>query len=250
MRRYRVESALVSFVILSVACGGSSTTTDAGVDAAVGMDGPDAFQRCGANVELLGEYVDWDSTVAMFKGVAMATLQERGQPGNMVMTPPNGRSTLCIAPNVDTIVDATHPDYLPVAIEVDARAVARGPFSLRGLTPERGDTLFDDEVGASRDPAKAIVLVEVRQQSSGQAVVGASISLTGAGHGGAFTAGADGKLARGSATTHDAYVLFANVETAAPLATVAVDVPGSACTGKATVGVATGTVTFVHYTCD
>ena len=149
----------------SVSCGDDGvSSTDATVNDAHVIDAMiDAMidapaGPCGADVQLTGEYIDWDSTLAAFDGVENATWQVAGGP--MAMTAPNGRILLCLPAGATSQIDVTQPDYLPARVVADP-AVFAPPgslFSVRGLKVGTEVDQFR-EFGVTFDPAAAQVLV-------------------------------------------------------------------------------------------
>lgn len=113
---------------------------------------------CGAEVQLTGEYIDWDSTLAVFDGVENAVWQIPG--GRMATTAPNGRIILCIPAGAVSQIDVTQPDYLPARVVADPAVVgpAGGTFSVRGLKRAMAAAQFT-EFGVTFDPAAAQVLI-------------------------------------------------------------------------------------------
>jgi hypothetical protein len=159
---------MLAVVLLSAACGDDGAAVDAmPIDAAVdaGIDGPPG--RCGNDVFVTGEYIDWDSTLAMFDGVEFATWTSVDPPGRPAVTgAPNGRVELCIAPGAINQIDVTRPPEPPIAGYVPMRFVADpvvfqspgGLFSMRGLKLGTEVAQFR-EFGVDYDASKAQVLV-------------------------------------------------------------------------------------------
>lgn len=218
----------------------------------------DALAPCPGRLLFTGEYVDWDSSDSAFQGIFDATLSERAESSNTASTAPNGRGILCLRPDVDPpIVDIRHRDYLPLVVTASAPALQGGPFATRGLTPDRRATLYADDLMLSADAARATVLVELRRYPGGVPVIGATVALS-LTHDGAFTAGADGVLAPGSATTDTAYVLFANATPAGSagdatpaLVGIAVMPPaGITCVGPDALAVEANALSAALYACE
>jgi len=209
--------------------------------------GPDAYNPCGAGeVYFTGEYVDWDSTEEDFLGVAFATVAEVADPTNTSETAPNGRGSLCLPDSGAPVVTFTQSlePYLPARFTVHPAAAAAGPYSAHGLTPTRADALFG-QLGVSRDEARVQVVVEVRSYPSFEPVIGATVAV-GAADG--FTPDGSGAWVAGATTTHDAHVLFPNVDPAQP-PSVTVTAPGRNCSGVTSLAVAAGELAFTTFAC-
>ena len=156
---------LAALAVTATACGddgGGSTDArdldarviDAAIDAMIdAAPGP-----CGAEVQLTGEYIDWDSTLAAFDGVEDAVWQIAG--GRMATTAPNGRIILCIPAGAASQIDVTQASYLPARVVADPAVLgpAGGTFSVRGLKQAAAAAQFA-EFGVTYDPAAAQVLV-------------------------------------------------------------------------------------------
>lgn len=138
-------------------CGddGSSGGDGGVIDAIDAPPGP-----CGADVQLTGEYIDWDSTLAAFDGVENSTWAVRDQPQRTAMTAPNGRVILCIDAGAISQIDVTQNDYLPARFVADPAvfAPAGSTFSLRGLKTGTGAAQFG-EFGQPFTAGTAHVLV-------------------------------------------------------------------------------------------
>src|SRR5262245_6875567 len=95
---------------LVAACGDDSPAVpDAPVDGASSDATVDAG-RCGADLFLTGEFVDFDWTPAQAIGIADAVWTVAGDPSRTTTTVPNGRVELCIPRGARTRIDVTTPD--------------------------------------------------------------------------------------------------------------------------------------------
>jgi len=170
----------------------------------------DASLPCSGQVQLTGEYVDWDSTDTSFLGVADATAVEVGNAGNTATTAPNGRVLLCLPASTDSDVSFTQASYLPMVFSADADVVPLGPgFSTRGLTPARAITLAA-ELGVATFTGTQ-VLVEVRDFTSGPPTAGIVLALPGNTFEKAFALNDSGQWIESSTSGAGGYVLFTNV---------------------------------------
>jgi len=177
------------------------------VDAAV--DAIDAGGRCGADFFLTGEYVDWDSTsVVGFDGIEFATWTVRGEPTRTVMTNPNGRVELCLAPGaVSTIsIDqGSQNAYLPGIYVADPQ-VFQAPglffFSTKNLKHTRATTFYANDLALTFDAQRAHLLVQKQ---------GAPIALTSSRGGTAFAVD-NGDDLTWTAGSSGGLVLFANID--------------------------------------
>lgn len=136
----------------ATACGGSDgKSADAAVDVAPGV--------CGADAEVIGAVVDWDSTDASFCGVNGATLHVSGGTAQSSATPPNGRITMCIPHAAEPRVDVTLPTdgsqcpslfnqpnntytFPASLLMTDAVLTAGGSYDVRLMTVGRVMTMF------------------------------------------------------------------------------------------------------------
>lgn len=203
---------------------------------------------CGTQLLFTGEYVDWDSSQANFRGIFDTQVAAQSDPGDAVTTAPNGRVILCLPASGGSVVTFTHPDYLPVRYTVEPAAVD-GPFSIRGLTPDRADALFTTELSVTQDEAAAQVLVAVRSYPGGTPVAGAQVSI-GNQNVGSFTDTGDGTYGPGDTLAGGDFVLFANVETTGGSTTVSVTPPpGTTCEGPSTIDVAAGEIAVTTFSC-
>ncbi len=98
-------------------------------------------------MQFTGEYVDWDSTEAAFKGVFGAHFTLQGDATKTTMTAPNGRFILCV-PAADGLVDVepmAGSDYVGGTVVVNKAVVQSGAMlSYRSFTTTRAaDFGFD-----------------------------------------------------------------------------------------------------------
>jgi len=118
----------VCLIALS-ACGDDGNTT---VDAP-----PDP---CAPEMQVTGEYIDWDSTPSNFHGVFGAQFTLRGDATKTASTAPNGRFILCV-PAADGIIDITPmsgSNYVAGSLVVNKAVVQSGAMlSLRSFTTTR-----------------------------------------------------------------------------------------------------------------
>jgi hypothetical protein len=114
----------LAFVVFA-ACGHDGGTT---VDAP-----PDP---CMPDMQVTGEYIDWDSTEAAFHGIFGAQFALRGDATRTASTAPNGRFILCV-PAADGLIDITPmagSDYVPGTLVVNKAVVQSGAMlSLRSF---------------------------------------------------------------------------------------------------------------------
>lgn len=164
-------------IIALCACSDPPAKPDAAVDSAVDGKTADAG-RCGADVPLTAEHLDWDTTDAAFCGVFQATWTVRGStnPLETAKTPPNGRVVLCIPDAARTTIDVTpataasqcamtggtYPLHAVAVIDrsVEAMLSATSVFRGRSFTGAR-ETSFYTQIGAAYDPGKGALLVHV-----------------------------------------------------------------------------------------
>jgi hypothetical protein len=196
---------LAVLLVAAAACGNGGGAVDAAPDPPDAEPAePDAPPgRCGTDVFLTGEYVEWDSTVADFDGIEFADWAVRGEPARATTTNPNGRVELCIAAARLSLIDVTKTDYVSALFLADPEVFTPPGtyFSARGFTAEKA-AAFYDSLGLVFDGDRAHVLVH-RQ--------GAAIPLTLSLGGMAFAAPADDPTAW-SPGTSGGLVLFANIE--------------------------------------
>jgi hypothetical protein len=105
---------------------------------------PDASDICGAAATWFkGEYLDWDSTAAMFDGIKGATFTLREDATHTARTLSNGRFELCASDATEFLVDITPYAASPhVGGTIVATKDATGSntaISLRAFTKERGE---------------------------------------------------------------------------------------------------------------
>lgn len=226
------------------------------VDAPVGVDGPpvvdamtpDASGPCPGELVFTGGYEDWDSTPANFDGVEFATVTQVEDPSNMAQTAPNGRVMMCV-PNELATFDFVQPDYLDARYTMSPQAQFFGPFTLRGLKPERALELFALELGLTRDVQTAQVLVDIRRYPDDQPALAARASLGNA-NAGAFTDDGTGRFAPGDQLSFGSLVLFANVEVGDGTTTVEVTAPpGYVCTGPSSISLVAGALAATTFAC-
>ncbi len=213
-------------VCLSIACGDrapvvvDSGTADSGtIDAPVGT--------CpNGEVEVQGDWLDWDSTDQSFLGIFNATVKEGAV---QATTAPNGRAVLCLAAGVDHQLEFTHPDYLPMTATLAAPNLT-STYSVHGLTPARADELFKAEFSAARNIKDAHVLIQLPQ--------GASATL--------------GTTSVGVASVpSDNYLFFANVPTGPGSTSIAITPPpGSTCSGVDTIPLIPNVISFTSVVCE
>jgi hypothetical protein len=134
-----------------------ATVIDAAIDAPI--DAPPG--PCGAGLQITGEYIDWDSTLAAFDGVENSTwtvVEPAG--GATAMTAPNGRILLCITRAATSQIDVTQADYLPARFVADPAVLtpAGSLFSIRGVKTAMTAAQWL-EFGQTYDPTRAQVLI-------------------------------------------------------------------------------------------
>lgn len=199
----RVRFALL---VLLAACPGPTEplVVDAGVDAAV--DASDGG-RCPGELFMTGPYVDWDSTDAVFHGIAFATFAIEGDanPAHMDVTSPNGRAELCIPSTGRFLLKVTPAGgdaHLAGHYLADAAVFTGGRvFAARGITAARAASFFTAQ-GLTYDAAKADLEVEQLGTPVALTLTGATAEKT--------LSSADGITWTADSNTGH-YVLFANV---------------------------------------
>ena len=91
-------------------------------------------------MQVTGEYIDWDSTPATFKGILGAQFTLRGDASKTASTAPNGRFILCV-PAADGLIDITPmsgSNYVAGTLVVNKAVVQSGAMlSLRSFTTTR-----------------------------------------------------------------------------------------------------------------
>jgi hypothetical protein len=210
----------------------SSGDPDAPIDATV--DAVDAM-GCGADYELTGEYVDWDSTTASFDGVEEAVWTVRGDTARTARTAPNGRIILCLARGATVNIDVVHmpagaAEYVSALFVADPAvlSVSGGIFSARGLKAAVADDRYDTITGGMAfSTTDGHLLVVKRGTPTALTVTGATSYVSDGVDDVTWTAGDTGT-----------FTLFPNVA----VGTVTV---GGTFTGPTTVPVEAGTLTIV-----
>jgi hypothetical protein len=125
------RSLCLAFVVLAAcsACGDDGMPT---------IDAPP--DPCMPEMQVTGEYVDWDSTPATFRGILGASFTLRSDPTKTASTAPNGRFILCV-PAADGIIDITPmsgSDYIGGSLVVNKAVIQSGAMlSLRSFTTTR-----------------------------------------------------------------------------------------------------------------
>lgn len=119
-------------------------------DAPVTPDAPP--DPCAPEMQVTGEYVDWDSTDGNFKGVPGAKFTLRSDTTKSASTAPNGRFIMpCIAPadGVIDVVPMAGSGYVPGIVVVNKAVIQTGAMlSYRAFTTTRGaDFGFDATKG-------------------------------------------------------------------------------------------------------
>jgi hypothetical protein len=199
------------FVVLVAACNGESV-------------GPD--------FTFTGAYEDWDSTDQMFMGINAAIVAEVGDPDNTAMTAPNGRSTLTL-PGKTSEVTFDADGYLPARFTVDPDGGALGPYEVRGITPARIATYFEDDLGVGAwDDSTVFVQIERRKHPSGDP---ADVTVT--------IDGQDGH-------ERDEYTVFPNVGVGGDSVTLEVDAGGLRCHAPSEIFVAAGELAIATVACE
>lgn len=223
-------------VVLAVtigACGddGNATKKDAAIDGP-----PDAP----AQVQLMGEYVDWDSNDgAGFCGILGATWTLHDDPTVTDSTPPNGRIMMMVSGAGISRIDITPPTMpsgcttaamngtyaVPGIALADPAVIATGQLiSARAWTTMRQATL-----GFTFDPTKAYVFVHV-DKTPAAVSLSSTHDAAQAFDGTSWTAGTTG-----------VNVIFPGIDPTAGTTTVTM---GGA-TGQGSVPIEAGTVTYV-----
>jgi hypothetical protein len=105
---------------------------------------PDASDICGAAATWFkGEYLDWDSTTAMFAGIKNATFTLAEDTTHVAHTLSNGRFELCASDATEFLVDIVPPatkHYIGGTVVATKDATgADATISLRAFTKERGE---------------------------------------------------------------------------------------------------------------
>lgn len=217
---------------------------DAAVDA-----GPDAFVRCPGAVLFTGEYLDWDSSDAMFQGIFDATVTDTSTNAT-AQTAPNGRWELCVPAGTAVAATITHADRVPVRYVAAPEVIAAGMVSTRGLTLQQVLDLHS-AAGINLIGDRAMVLIEVRSHPGLEPVQGATVDVTGSNQEGTFSVDAAWDLQTGTTTGASGYMFFANVTLGAGSASVTVTPPaGTTCVGPAQLPLAAGEISAASFACD
>lgn len=258
-------TALVMAASGLAGCGnGGGGTVDARADAAAAVadaapDGaPDAFDLCPGQTLFTGEYIDWDSSVSNFHGVADGTVTDVNDSNRTDQTSPNGRWEVCVPSATDGLFSFTQTDYLPLLYTMDADSIATGIPTVRGLTPARAVELFAGMGGPSRDTGKAQLMIDVRRYPADMPVDGATIDIGSTLNDGAWARDATGGLSAGATTGAGGLIWFINVDTTpANVGDVGRDVVvtvtppnGTTCVGPATVHVEAGKMAAASFACQ
>lgn len=211
---------------------GCSDGSGGGTDAGTRDARPDARQGSCADgeVEVQGDWTDWDSTDTSFKGIFDATITEVGNESNSITTAPNGRAVICLTAGQDHQLSFSHPDYLPMTFNIAAENL-EFVYSVHGLTEQRADDLFAQELSLTRDTSAAQVLLEI------PAAADASLDTAAAGP---------------FRTLEDAYLIFANLGVAGPATTALSVTPpsGQSCRSVGTLDLAPGVISFTDVVCQ
>ncbi len=258
-------TAVVIAVSALAGCGNGGGTVDAGAvaDAPVVADAapdgaPDAFELCPGRTLFTGEYIDWDSSVSSFHGVADATVTDVTDSSLTDQTSPNGRWEVCVPSATDGLFSFTQTDYLPLLYTMDADSIATGIPTVRGLTPARADELFSGMGGPTRDTGKAQLMIDVRRYPADTPVDGATVDIGSTLNDGAWARDATAGLSASATTAAGGLIWFINVDTT-PANTgdvgreVAVTVTpptGITCVGPATVHVEAGKMAAASFACQ
>ncbi|MBE7448415.1 MAG: hypothetical protein HS111_05885 [Kofleriaceae bacterium] len=186
-----VPSAVLALVAALAACSDDApadpdAATDAPTDVAI--DGPDAA-GCGADYQMTGEYVDWESTSGVdFDGVEEAVWTVIGDAGRTATTAPNGRIIICL-PRTTVTLTVNHtpaqggPLYVPALFVADPAVLspAGAMFSARGLRRADADDRYGEiQAGMTFDASAGHVLV-VKRGAPTALAIGASPSFVSAG---------------------------------------------------------------------
>lgn len=224
-------------------------SADAGIDAGVPDAGP-----CPGQVLFTGSYQDWDDNSAGPSNTLGTVVAQADDPENATtITAPNGRVTLCLPADETSLVTFTKDEYLPLRYTFAPPSNRGTAFEIQGLTPARADDLFT-ELGLTRDPLLAQVVVAVRYEALnpeavGDAVEGARVALGNAAAG-AFTPDEGGVLGAGDTLAGGAFVLFANTEPFGATTTVTVTPPpGWLCPGPDSISLVAGELAVTTFAC-
>ncbi len=208
-----------------MACGDSApTVVDSGTVDSGTIDAP--LGACpNGELEVQGDWLDWDSTDQSFLGIFNATVKEGAI---QATTAPNGRAVLCLAAGVDHRLEFTHPDYLPMTATLAATNLT-STYSVHGLTPTRADELFKAEFSAPRNITDAQVLIQLPPDAS------ATLGTTSAGV---------------APVPSSNFLLFANVSTGSGSTSITITPPpGSTCTAVDTIPLVPNVISFTSVVC-
>ncbi len=239
--------------------GGVDARADAAEVADAAPDGaPDAFERCPGQTLFTGEYIDWDSSVSNFHGVADGTVTDVTDSSRTDQTSPNGRWEVCVPSATDGLFSFTQTDYLPLLYTMNADSIAIGIPTVRGLTPARADELFSAMGGPTRDTGKAQLMIDVRRYPADTPVEGATVNIGSTLNDGAWARDATAGLTASATTTAGGLIWFINVNTTpAQLGDVGREVQitvtppgGTTCVGPATVHVEAGKMAAASFACQ
>jgi hypothetical protein len=168
----RFALVVISITLVAACSDDSGGDIDAAVDAESDLDATDAPPGpCGADYQMTGEYVDWDSTNMDFDGVENATWTVIGDTARTATTAPNGRIIMCLSRASTVTIAVTQNETPPDGPYIEARFVADpavlsvpgGIFSSRGLQQATVDIEYDAIMsGMTFDTAKGHVLVYKR----------------------------------------------------------------------------------------
>ncbi len=105
------------------------------IDAPQPIDATVDAVGCGADLRLVGELIDWDSTNAGFIGVGGAAFTVVGDITRTATTSPNGGLVLCVSSAVTSQVDIVAQNYTRGRLVVDPAVFAPvgSRFEARGL---------------------------------------------------------------------------------------------------------------------
>ncbi|MCG8424405.1 MAG: hypothetical protein MJE77_41460 [Proteobacteria bacterium] len=222
---------------------GSGSSTDGGVDA--GSDAPPS--ACPGQLLFTGEYLDWDNPQS-FMGVLDAMVTEVANPSNSDTTAHNGRSTLCLPAGITSYVDFTHDTYIDIRFTVSPDAIAKGPYSVEGLTDARAGQVFT-QIGRTFDSARAQVLIAIYDYSGNRPAIGATATVDNNNEGG-FVDDGTGASAQGTELTDDQFVFFANVDIGGGTTPVTVTPPtGKTCVGPPEIQLVAGQIAATAFAC-
>ena len=125
------------------------------------VDGPTDASGCGADIRFIGQYVDWDSTIAGFIGIGGARWTVVGDITRTTLSQPNGLVQLCLDPSAPSQITISGPNlYLPGLFIADPAVFspAGSRFEARGLRMDQATAQFA-EFGASFNTSFAHIWV-------------------------------------------------------------------------------------------